>query len=73
MRRTAVILGVMGWLALGLFTGIVVAQSSERPQLRVAEPTFDMGTVPLGTLGQYRVALSNTGTAPLTIKGVKPG
>jgi len=25
MRRTAVILGVMGWLALGLFTGMVVA------------------------------------------------
>jgi|SRR5258705_12816131 len=54
MRRTAVILGVMGWLALGLFTGMVVAQSSEPPQLRVAESTFDTGTVQLGTIGQYR-------------------
>jgi len=52
---------------------MVVAQSSEPPQLRVAESTFDTGTVQLGTIGQYRVVLSSTGTAPLTIKGVKPG
>jgi hypothetical protein len=49
MRRTPVIFGVMGWLALNLLPYLVIAQSSERPQLRVAEPTSDMGTVRLGT------------------------
>ena len=64
---------VSGLVVLGVITFLWVGRTPQRPQLQVSESVFNMGTVPLGRTGHYRVKLINNGNAPLLIQGIKPG
>ena len=74
MLRKKMFFGLMIVIGLGLIgLALLALQARQQPRLRIMEPTFDMGVVPLGQVGHYQVRLSNEGSAPLQIRQIKPG
>ncbi len=58
---------------LGVIVVLLMPREPQKPQLVVVEPTFNMGTVPLGQVGHYKVQLTNAGNATLEINGLSVG
>lgn len=64
-------------LTLVFWAGAVAAsepkQAESVPVIQIEEPTYDFKKVSQGETVRHDFKVRNSGTAPLQIKGVKPG
>ena len=64
-------------LILVFWAGTVMASEPEQtesvPEIQIEEPTYDFKKVSQGETVRHDFEVRNLGTAPLEIKGVKPG
>ena len=60
-------------LALWLSTAGAVEQENAAPVIEIETPTYNFKEVSQGETVKHTFKVRNTGTAPLQIKGVKPG
>lgn len=66
---------VLAFLIVTLWTGILEATEAAEPvaSIMVEQPTYEFGTVSQGDVVKHDFRVFNRGSAPLNIKGVKPG
>lgn len=60
-------------LAFWLGTAGAVEQENATPIIEIETPTYNFKEVSQGETVKHTFKVRNTGTAPLQIKGVKPG
>jgi len=60
-------------LAFWLGTASAVEQENTTPIIEIETPTYNFEEVSQGETVKHTFNVRNTGTAPLQIKGVKPG
>lgn len=64
--------GIFGACVICFFSASGLFSQNLQPQLEIESPTFDFGTVPVGSLVSHDFIIRNIGKAVLEIENVSP-